>query len=346
MSPACANPLAGLNLAALQAYLSSSGFPITGELTATMITGGRSNLTYRVSDEVTSWVLRRPPTAGLTPSAHDVGREYRIVHALQSTKVPVPPTLMTCPDPSVIGAPFTLVGFVPGRVLRTQADLETLSDTELNSIHRELIRVLAELHAVDYASAGLADFGRPSGYADRQIALWRRQWDRVATRELPDLDLLYAALQDRPPRSSGPAGIVHGDFRIDNTLLDPHRVDRMVALVDWEMSTIGDPVTDVAMMCAYQHGDFDHVVGEPGASTSGRWPDAAAIAADYADVSGRDLGDFGAYLGLAFLKLAVIAEGISARHHVGVGTGAGYATAGLAVPGLVSAGLAALAGTG
>ncbi len=336
------DPLAALDLAALRNHLVAEGIALTGELRATVITGGRSNLTYRVFDEATSWVLRRPPIAGLTPSAHDVGREYRIIDALQSTGVPVAPTVLNCLDPGVIGAPFTLVGFVPGKVLRTQQDLVALTDAELLDVHHELIRVLAELHAVDHLEVGLAEFGRPEGFTERQIALWHRQWLRVATRDLPDVERLFGKLRDRPPHADGSPTIVHGDFRVDNTLLDPHHLNRVVALVDWEMSTIGDPITDVAMMCAYQHPDFDHVVGEPGASTSVRWPDARAVARDYAALSGRDLGDFDAYLGLAFFKLAVIAEGIASRHLAGAGTGTGYATSALAVPGLVAAGLRAL----
>ncbi|QRP43193.1 phosphotransferase family protein [Amycolatopsis sp. FDAARGOS 1241] len=322
-----------IDLARLRALLTEHGVAITGDLRADEISGGRSNLTYKVSDDVQAWVVRRPPVAGLTPSAHDVLREYRIVDALQATDIPVAPTVLA--DET---GPLIVVGFVPGRVLRTRADLDGV---DVADVHRELIRVLVALHAVPYAEIGLGDFGRPDGFFARQVKRWRRQWDHVATRELPDLDRLYARLTDRTPPPA-PATIVHGDYRVDNTLLDPARPSHMLALVDWEMSTLGDPLTDVATMCTYQHPAFDHVVGEPAASTSPRWPGPDVLAQDYATASGRDLGEFSTYLGLAYFKLAVIAEGIRARYLAGAGSEPGHASAGEAVPGLVAEGLAVL----
>jgi aminoglycoside phosphotransferase (APT) family kinase protein len=334
-----------LDLSALRTYLLGHGMPPAGELTATAINGGRSNLTYRVTDGQTSWVLRRPPTGGLTPSAHDVGREYRIVAALQGSPVPVAPAVAYCADPSVLGWPFAVVGFIPGRVLRVQDDLTAVDDGDLGRIGAELIRVLVALHAVPFAERGLSDFGRPEGFFGRQVRRWRQQWDLVSIREQPDVDRLHAGLIERTPAVAD-ASIVHGDYRIDNTLLDHGDPGHMLALVDWEMSTIGDPLTDVAMLCVYQHPAFDHVVGEPAASTSPRWPKPAQIAQAYAQHSGRDLADFDAYLALAHLKLAVIAEGIAARHRAGAGRGAGFETAGEAVPDLLADGLAVLRGAG
>jgi aminoglycoside phosphotransferase (APT) family kinase protein len=332
-----------LDLVAVRAYLLELGVPVTGELTATLITGGRSNLTYRLADDRAAWVLRRPPTHGLTPSAHDVGREYRIVDALQGSTVPVATTVGYCPDPAVLGAPFTVVEFVPGRVIRVQDDLVDVDDDQLGHISEELIRALVELHAVPYAERGLADFGRPEGFFARQAKRWRQQWDLVTIRDLPDVDRLHGALVERVPAAAS-GSIVHGDYRIDNTLLERTDPGRMLAMVDWEMSTIGDPLTDVAMMCVYQHPAFDHVVGEPAASTSPRWPTSDQICQTYAERSGRDLADFNAYLGLAYFKLAVIAEGIAARHRAGAGTGTGYDTAGEAVPDLLAAGVAIMQG--
>ncbi len=329
-----------LDLVVLERYLLDNGIEVSGTLQARAITGGRSNLTYRVFDDHRQWVLRRPPLTGLTPSAHDVGREYRIVNALQATDVPVPQTVLSCADPAVLGAPFTLVGFVSGRTLRTQSELAALTDLELLAVQDELLTVLSRLHAVPFEELGLADFGRPAGFLQRQLSRWRAQWDRVREHELPDVDRLHGALAARVP-AAGRTGIVHGDFRIDNTLLDQD--DKVLALIDWEMATLGDPVTDVAMMCAYQHPGFDHVVGEPAASTSPRWPGIEAIAQGYSVRSGHELGDFDWYLGLAYLKLAVIAEGISSRYRAGAGDEPGYATSSQAVPGLLAAGLATLA---
>lgn len=162
-----------LDVGSLRAFLEGEGVALSGELRWELIAGGRSNLTYRVTDDLHAWVLRRPPVAGLTPSAHDVGREYRVTQALQKTSVPVARTVVACADEQVLGAPFTLVDYVPARVLRTEADLAVLSDAEVQSTHRELIRVLVDLHAVPYQEIGLADFGRPDGFAARQVHRWR-----------------------------------------------------------------------------------------------------------------------------------------------------------------------------
>jgi len=328
-----------LDVIRLRGYLLEHGVHVHGELSAELIAGGRSNLTYRLADANQAWVLRRPPTAGVTPSAHDVGREYQVTAALQKTSVPVAATVLECDDRAVIGAPFTIVEFVHGRIFRSEADLALLSDDEVASLHRELIRVLAELHAVSYREIGLGDLGRPEGFAARQVKRWRQQWDHVATRDAPDVDRLYNVLATRSWRAAE-ATIVHGDYRVDNALIDVQRASHMLALVDWEMSTIGDPLTDVAMMCAYQHRSFDFVVGDRAASTSDRWPGIDMIANDYSLASGRDLPGFHQYLALAYFKLAVIAEGIYSRYLAGAGTGPGFATSGQAVEGLLTAGVA------
>jgi aminoglycoside phosphotransferase (APT) family kinase protein len=328
------------DLGRLRRYLSENGLPDVGELSASEIAGGRSNLTFRISDRRGSWVLRRPPLAA-SAGAHDVAREYVVVAALASTAVPVASVVARCDDPSVLGAPFTVVEYVDGRTLRTAAELASLTDDQIADCQRELTRVLVALHAVAPEEVGLRSFGRPEGFAGRQVRLWRRQWDTVATRELPDVDRLFRALETRIPETAD-SSIVHGDFRVDNTLLDPVDPGRVLALIDWEMATLGDPLTDIATMCAYQNPAFDEVVGEAAASTSSRWPDASRLLADYSDASGRPLGDTGFYLGLAHFKLAIIAEGIASRHRVGSGQEAGYATSHLAVPELLAAGLSAL----
>jgi aminoglycoside phosphotransferase (APT) family kinase protein len=333
-----------LDLGSLRAFLDRSGVPVAGQLASSIITGGRSNLTYRVSDGTSTWVLRRPPAAGLSPSAHDVGREYGVIAALADTAVPVAPVIVRCDDPAVLGVPFTLVEFVPGTVLVTQRDLDVIDDAQVADCHRELIRVLSALHAIDPDSVGLGQLGRPDGFAARQVQRWRKQWDYVRTRELSDVDGLFRALEARVPARSDSA-IVHGDYRVDNSLLDPNDLGQMLALVDWEMATLGDPLTDLGTMCAYQNHEFDQVVGAPAASTSPRWPNSQQILQDYAVHSGRDLSDIPFYLALAHFKLAVVAEGIHSRHLAGAGTGAGFETAGLAVPGLLAAGLAALGGS-
>ncbi|QCQ92634.1 phosphotransferase family protein [Rhodococcus sp. SGAir0479] len=335
--------LDGLDLVALQRFFEDRGVSTAGELRARLISGGKSNLTFEVFDDVSRWVLRRPPTAGLTPSAHDVAREYRVCAALQGSAVPVAPTVALCEDESVMGAPFAVTGFVEGRVIRTVDDLDRLSDAEIDASVEELVRVLAALHAVDHRAVGLEAFGRPDGYLSRQVALWARQWERVKTRDLPDLERLHARLQDAVPTASQVA-IVHGDYRIDNTLVADDDPGRVVAVVDWELSTLGDPLADLAQMCVYRHPALDVILGEPAAWTSERLPSAEAIAQQYSTVTGRNLGHWGFYLGLANFKLAVIAEGITHRHRAGATTGEGFAHACEAVPPLVAAGLAATEG--
>ncbi|WP_305092839.1 phosphotransferase family protein [Prescottella sp. R16] len=333
--------LDGLDLAQLQRFFSDIGVPTEGELRAEPLSGGRSNLTFEVYDDTTRWVLRRPPTAGLTPSAHDVAREFRVCAALQDSAVPVASTVVLCEDEAVLGAPFSVTGFVDGRVIRTVDDLGTLTDGELGSCVDELVRVLAALHTVDHRAVGLEEFGRPDGYLTRQVALWARQWQRVKTRELPDLERLHAQLAEAIPSTSQVA-IVHGDYRIDNTILAAGDPGQVAAVVDWEMSTLGDPLADLAQMCVYRNPALDVILGEPAAWTSSRLPSPDELAQKYATVTGRNLDRWGFYLGLADFKLAVIAEGITHRHRAGATGGDGFAQAYQAVEPLVAAGLAAL----
>ncbi|HEX2074881.1 MAG TPA: phosphotransferase family protein [Geodermatophilus sp.] len=333
--------LPGLDLDALRAYLAAQGVAFAGPLQAELIAGGRSNLTYAVTDGASRWVVRRPPLAGLTASAHDMVREWRVTSALQGTPVPVARPVALCEDDSVLGAPFTVVEWVDGIVVRDQEDLAALSDDQVQRTTGGLVEVLVALHAVDVAAVGLTGFGRPEGFLTRQVALWRRQWEQVRTRDFPDLERLQARLADTVPGSSA-AAVVHGDYRIDNAILDRSDPAKVRAVVDWELSTLGDPLTDVALMCVYRHPALDVILGIPAAWTSPRLPSADALAENYARVSGRDLGDWPFYLALAHLKLAVIAEGIAHRAHAGADAGRDAARAAEAVPELVAAGLDAL----
>jgi len=331
-----------LDICSLENLLMDHGALGERGLSATQITGGRPNLTNRLSGHGQVWVLRRPPGAGITPSARNVGREFRIMDALQNAAVPVPRTVLNCEDPSIIGASFTLVSFVVGEVLRTQADLQPLSDEEITAIHDELIRVLALLHSLPYETLGLGDFGRPEGLHARFDDGASQQWNLVATRELVDVDRLYKALVESPPPSQARASNVHGDFRVDDTILGVAS-GRMAALVDWEMTALGDPLTDQATLCAYQHPSFDHVVGDSAAATSTRWLGVDATAQHYATLTGTDLQWFDRYRALLVFKLAVIAEGIAARHGIGLGTGSAFETDQRAVHGLLASGLSIMA---
>lgn len=333
--------LPGMNRVALERFLRAEGIDVDGELTVEMISGGRSNLTYKVYDDTSTWVVRRPPTSGLTPSAHDMAREWAVTDALASTAVPVAETVAFDREGDVLGAPMTVVRFVPGRVVRTREDLRDLTDEQVADNAAELVRVLAELHAVDPAAVGLEKFGRPDGFVARQVATWARQWQTVKTRELPDVDRLHRALEAAVPTGSA-ASIVHGDFRVDNTILDAEDVSSVAAVVDWEMSTLGDPLTDVALMCVYRQPVFDAVLGADAAWTSDRYPSAADLVQQYAVRSGREVDNWGFYVALANFKLGVIGEGITHRALSGSDTGAGARNAAEATGEFIAAGLRAL----
>ncbi|MEV6217962.1 phosphotransferase family protein [Nocardia sp. NPDC051833] len=335
--------LPGMDVAALTRFLRDSGVPVRGELRVELISGGRSNLTFTAADDVSTWVVRRPPVAGLTPSAHDMAREFTVTDALQDSAVPVARTVAFDERGTALGAPMTVVEYIDGRVIRDQDDLAALTDEQVAASATELVDVLARLHAVDPAAVGLGTFGRPTGFVERQVNLWASQWDRVKTRELADVAVLHAALAEAVPSTSA-ASIVHGDFRIDNTILDAADPGRVRAVVDWEMSTLGDPLTDVALMCVYRSPIFDLVLGSSAAWTSDRMPTADALAQSYATASGRDLGDWGFYLALANFKLGVIGEGITHRALRGSDAGAAAERAAEATPEFMAAGLRALKG--
>lgn len=338
---AAVNELSIDELSGIARVMSDAGVDLEGRLTATPLAGGRSNLTFRLDDGSSAWVLRMPPRHGRTPSAHDVGREFRVTSALMQTTVPVPPQVVMCDDERVVGFPFAIAGFVDGQCLRLRTDLDGLGKPAIDMLVSELVETLAALHAVDHVAVGLQHFGRPLGYAERQLRRWSVQWETVGG---PDPDGVAAELIRRlgaalPEQRS--VGIVHGDFRVDNTLLDP-ATGRVAAVLDWELSTIGDPVADVAMMCAYREPAFDFIVGEPAAWTSPDLPDADGLAALYERASGRPLHAWNFHLALAYFKIAVIAAGIDHRRLSGGVTGPGFDTSGDAVMRFLEAGLATL----
>jgi aminoglycoside phosphotransferase (APT) family kinase protein len=329
-----ATPTAVLTTAELTAVaeaMRGAGEPVAGPLAAELITGGRSNLTFRLDDGEHRWVLRMPPRAGRTPSAHDVAREFRVTAALASTDVPVARAVVLCEDETLLGGPFAVAAFVDGRTIQTRTEFDELHDAELVQITDQLVSTLAALHAVDHLGLGLERFGRPDGYAARQLTRWAGQWDLVGAASLRPLAAEVIARLNSGVPDQPAIGIVHGDFRIDNTLLDLRVEPRVAAIVDWELSTIGDPVADVAMMCAYRDRAFDLIVGSSSAWTSPRLPDVAGLAAAYEHAGGVDLIHWEFHLALAYLKIAVIAAGIEHRLRAGAASGVGFNTAGQSV---------------
>lgn len=329
------------DLQAVAAAMRQAGDAPTGPLTATPLTGGRSNLTYRLDDDTSRWVLRTPPRHGRTPSAHDVAREFTVTRALVPTEVPVPYPVVLCEDESVLGVPFLVTRFVSGASVQSRADLDALEGPTISAITAALVEALVALHAVDHTAVGLAAFGRPTGYAERQVKRWTQQWTHVGD---PAHTPLAQELSDRLAAvefTQDSAGVVHGDYRIDNTLvgLGDGKTASIEAIVDWELSTIGDPTADVAMMCVYRHPALDLVLGSPSAWTSPRLPDTDTLAGIYERSSGRTLRHWDAHMALGYFKLAVIAAGIDHRYRAGATHGTGFESAASAVPDLLESGL-------
>jgi aminoglycoside phosphotransferase (APT) family kinase protein len=330
----------GLDLDVLGAWFASE-IPGSGsDLRATLIAGGRSNLTYIVTDGRQEWIVRRPPLGHVLATAHDMNREYRVMSALQNTGVPVPRTFALCTDPAVLGADFYVMERCAGTPYRTASELELLGTERTRTISGRLVDTLAALHAVEPASVGLGDFGRPQGFLGRQVARWKKQLDASYTRDLPAADELYRRLAESVPNESA-AGIVHGDFRLDNVLVD--NSDQVAAVLDWEMATLGDPLTDLALMLVYFRLDADAGSDSAGnVSTAPGFLDERAVIERYSRSSDRDLSGFGFYLGLAAFKLAAIMEGIHYRHLQGQTVGDGFDGIGESVHLLLDAGLNAL----
>jgi aminoglycoside phosphotransferase (APT) family kinase protein len=280
---------------------------------------GHSNETFFVRIGEQEWVLRRPPRGAFLPTAHDVGREYRVLSALVGTGVRAPRPILLCDDSSVIGAPFYLMERVDGVVIRNALPRAFASDVDARgAIGEELVDALAELHAVDWKSVGLDGFGRPDGYLERQIRRWKGQLalTEPLTRPLTDLHRAGRWLEEHIP-SSGQATIVHGDYKLDNVSFHPEAPARLVAILDWEMSTLGDPLADVGWMLSFWREAQDPaelIMDEQTVTRLAGFPPRDELLARYQARSGRRIHDLTFYMVLAVWKLAVLLEGSYARH--------------------------------
>ncbi|GAA4020639.1 phosphotransferase family protein [Allokutzneria multivorans] len=338
--------LPGLDLAAAESYLSRErpGL-LTGPLSAELIAGGRSNLTYLLTDAGgTEWVLRRPPLGHVLATAHDMAREYRVISALGQTPVPVPRAELLCSDPEVLGAPFYLMERAPGVVLRRRVQAAALGEDGAHRLSEQLIDVLADLHEVDPASVGLGDFGRPEGFMARQLARWRKQLDVSRSRPAPELDELSERLGADVP-DSGRAAIVHGDYRLDNVLVDTTAGARISAVLDWEMATLGDPLADLGLLVVYWErlAGIGDAIADSFADVPG-FPSAAELIARYTARRDVDPAELPWYVAFGHFKLGVIVEGIHYRHTQGKTVGAGFELLGQMVGPLAKGGVAALEG--
>lgn len=333
---------AGLDTGRLAHWLEGH-LPGRGPLGAiSLLAGGRSNLTYRIEWSGRTLVLRRPPLGHVLATAHDMAREYRVLSALGPTAVPVPQTYALCQDAKVLGAPFYVMALAEGTTYRSDAELAPLGPASALGTTHALVDTLARLHAVDPARVGLGDFGRPEGFMARQVRRWRRQWDASRTREVAGADQLSDRLVASCP-DAGRSALVHGDYKLDNVLVDRANPGRITAVLDWEMSTLGDPLADLGMLCMYWDG-FAGIERSPVASpgTLPGWPGRDALVERYAAHSTVGLERLGWYIAFAFYKLAAILEGIHCRTVQGLSVGEESADLSGAVALLVARGHAAL----
>jgi len=302
----------GIDRGGVEAWFEAEVPGVTLPLAFERISGGRSNLTFAVSDAAgRRWALRRPPLGKGLTSAHDMGREHRVMSALAPTDVPVPPIVGFCGDESVNGAPFFVMDFVDGPILRNQdAAVESFAEPERHEIGERVADTLVRIHAVDPDEVGIGDLGRKQDYAARQLHRWHGQWEKSKTREVPLIDDVHARLVARIPEQ-GPATIVHGDYRLDNMILSPS--GEVAAVVDWELCTLGDPLADVGMLMVYWAQPGDQLIPLELPTTAPGFPRREEVKARYAERSGRDLSEIDFYVALGYWKLGIILQGIIAR---------------------------------
>lgn len=286
----------------------------TAPFTYTQIAGGHSNLTFRVDDSSgNAYVLRRPPLGHRLASAHDMGREHRIIAALADSAVPVAPALGFCDDEAVNELPFYVMKFVDGNVVREKSVAESVLGVEgCRRASESIVDTMAAIHAVDLDAVGLADLGRHEGYIARQLRRWHGNIVEQRTRDLPLVDSVYEGLMARIPEQ-GPATIVHGDYRLDNCMVDSN--GNVIAVLDWEICTLGDPMADLGLLMVYWTGPNDDASAwsNPVCTAEG-FLNRRDLAERYATVSGRDISNLDFYVSFAYWKLACIIEGVYARY--------------------------------
>ena len=305
----------------LERYLAEA-LPGDGAFSVERHQAGHSNETFFIRRGTTEWVLRRPPRPPYLPTAHDVKREYTVLKALDGTDARAPRPALFCDDESVIGAPFYLMEKVDGYVIRDKLPPWLDTDADRKRIGEELVDAAAELHSVDYRKVGLENWGKPTGYVRRQLVRWGKQLEGATklTRPLPDYEAIASWLDEHQPPEQQPA-IVQGDYKLDNVMYGPAAPARLVAILDWEMATIGDPLADVGWMLSFWrepgetadvlHSALNDVFGSPG------WSTRAELIARYEERTGRSMTDIRFYTALAIWKLGILLEGSYARHLMG-----------------------------
>jgi aminoglycoside phosphotransferase (APT) family kinase protein len=327
---------AGLDLDALRTFIDAEVEGGTaGHLSAHLLSGGKSNLTYEISDGHRTWVLRRPPLGLVLPTAHDMSREFTVIRALHGSGVPAPSAVVLAVTSRVLDAPFYLMDKVDGVVYRTRAQVQALSPPQRAALGCALVDTLADLHEIDPAAVGLDGFGRPKGYLERQLSRWQRQYDAARVRDLPAVEILAGKLSRALPDSRA-SGVVHGDYRLDNVMIDAGDPGRIAAVLDWEMATLGDPLADLGILISF----WD----EPGRAfnpiTNGMtafegFPSVDEVVQRYATRRRSDVGSVDWYIVFGLFKIAIILEQIHARHLQGHTVGEGFDNVGEMVPPLL-----------
>ena len=291
-------------------------------LTVRQFSGGAANLTYLLGLGSRSYVLRRPPLGPVAPSAHDMGREYRVLSVLHRAFPPAPQAFLFCENPDIIGAPFFVMERREGVVVRrTLPETYQAMEDAPQRMSRVLVDTLAAFHAVDYHALGLDDLGKPDGFVSRQIEGWNKRWHRAKLHDLPEMDAVYAWLRDHIPETSD-VTLIHNDYKLDNVMLDPTNPGRVVAVFDWDMCTLGDPLSDLGALLTYWTGPDDPPflqeiartfipVGDP------RFLTRAELVSRYAECSGRDVSNIRFYHVLGLFRLTVIIAQIYIRYHRG-----------------------------
>jgi aminoglycoside phosphotransferase (APT) family kinase protein len=315
---------------------------LAGPLSITLLSGGRSNLTYVIGDGRREWVLRRPPLGHVLETAHDMHREFRVINGLRDTAVPVPAAVGYCADPGILGASFYVMERVEGIVYRTAEDYASLGEGEPERLAHAFLDAFAQLHLLDYSSVGLSDFGRPDGYLERQVRRWGKQLESSRSRPIDGFDELARRLAASTPLSQR-SSIVHGDPRLDNAIVTAGDAGSVRALLDWEMATLGDPLADAGLFYLFWEGwsGLDQPIAAAAADDP-RFPKWDQLAERYATATGLDLTPFPWYAAFAFYKFAVICEGIHFRHVKGLTIGEGFDEIGAMVPDLVQRALVLL----
>ena len=302
----------GVDVPAVTAWFEEHVAGATGPLEFTLIAGGHSNLTYGVTDaNGRRYVLRRPPVGHVLATAHDMGREHKIISALSPTNVPVAPALGLCTDEAVNGAPFYVMDFVDGLILRDGETARALSPEARRNAGLSIASTLAKIHAIDPDQVGLGDLGKKEDYVARQLKRWYGQWEKSKTRELPEIDQVYEALLSQIP-DQGPAAIVHGDYRLDNCMANED--GDVIAVLDWELCTLGDPLADVGLLAVYWTDPDEGAVLLTAPTHTEGFLRRREVLDAYAADSGRDISHIDYYIALGVWKLACIVEGVYARY--------------------------------